>query len=148
MSPDRDKQLCEKYPELFINRNNKESREPIAWGIDCGDGWYDIVDLLCANIQHEVRNYSYDKSAEENSEFQPRVSQIKEKFGSLRFYISGGNDRIRGMIAMAESLSFRTCEGCGLPGQKRAGGWIRVLCDSCEEKRKNRKFNDNSDMGD
>jgi hypothetical protein len=56
------------------------------------------------------------------------VSQVKEKFGGLRFYYDGGNDNIRGMVGMAESLSAITCEQCGAPGDQRHDGWIRTLC--------------------
>lgn len=57
------------------------------------------------------------------------VSQVKEKFGGLRFYYDGGDDKIRGMVGMAESLSAITCEECGAPGDQRHDGWIRTLCD-------------------
>jgi hypothetical protein len=26
----------------------------MCWGFECGDGWYDIINSLCANIQHHV----------------------------------------------------------------------------------------------
>ena len=60
---------------------------------------------------------------------QVTVDQVKEKFGGLRFYYTGGDDKIRGMVGMAESLSAITCEECGAPGDQRQGGWIRTLCD-------------------
>lgn len=63
---------------------------------------------------------------------QVHVSQIKEKFGSLRFYYSGGDDHIAGMVSLAESLSGVICEGCGAPGSKTRSGWIRVLCTACK----------------
>lgn len=140
MTPEKDKQLCEKYPELFSYRNNKEAREPIAWGIECGDGWYDILDVLCGCIQNEVKSLSCGESHEEIEEIQPKITQVKEKFGGLRLYTSGGSDGIYGMIKMAESLSYRICEDCGVPAQKRSDRWIRVTCDSCEEKRRSRQF--------
>ena len=60
---------------------------------------------------------------------QVTVDQVKEKFGALRFYYTGGNDEISGMVRMAESMSVLTCETCGKPGEQRHGGWIRTLCD-------------------
>lgn len=67
-------------------------------------------------------------------------TQIKEKFGTLRVYSSGGDEFCSGVIAMAESMSAITCEDCGVPGKAREGGWIRTLCDSCEEGKKTRSF--------
>jgi hypothetical protein len=64
------------------------------------------------------------------------VQQVKEKFGGLRFYFSGGDERIDGMVLMAEAIAERTCEVCGKPGRPREGGWIRTLCDEHAEGRK------------
>jgi hypothetical protein len=64
------------------------------------------------------------------------IEQIKEKFGGLRFYYSGGDDTIGGMVTMAEVWASHSCETCGNKGEKRNGGWIRTLCDQHEEERK------------
>jgi hypothetical protein len=54
--------------------------------------------------------------------------QVKEKFGTLRFYVNGGDDTTRGMIQMAEAMTAVTCEECGAPGTTGGRGWIRTLC--------------------
>ena len=59
---------------------------------------------------------------------QVTLDQVKEKFGTLRFYYTGGDDEIRGMVRMAESMSAVTCEKCGLPGTQTQGGWIKTAC--------------------
>ena len=59
---------------------------------------------------------------------QVTLDQVKEKFGTLRFYYSGGDDMIRGMVSMAESMSSVTCEECGKPGTSTSGGWIKTVC--------------------
>lgn len=61
------------------------------------------------------------------------VQQIKEKFGGLRFYYSGGDEYISGLVDMAESWAGHTCETCGNSGKRRGGGWIRTLCDVHED---------------
>jgi len=66
------------------------------------------------------------------------VTQVKEKFGTLRFYYSGGDDYISGLVSMAEVMSAVTCEECGVPGKRRHGGWIRTLCDTHEQEHQNR----------
>jgi hypothetical protein len=77
------------------------------------------------------------KEALENPQFtvvreacrQVVATQVKEKFGTLRFYYSGGDDFVDGVISFAENLSAVTCEKCGKPGKTRGGGWIQTLCD-------------------
>jgi len=73
---------------------------------------------------------------------QVTVNQIKEKFGGLRFYYSGGDDEISGMVRMAESWADIACEQCGGIGKRRSGGWIRTLCDTHEAENQARKNND------
>lgn len=67
---------------------------------------------------------------------QVTLDQVKEKFGTLRFYYTGGDDYIRGMVSLAESMSGVTCEGCGGPASTgNDGSWMRTICEPCEEKR-------------
>ena len=72
---------------------------------------------------------------------QVTLDQVKEKFGTLRFYYSGGDDYISGLVSMAESMTGVTCEECGNPGESRGGGWIHVYCEPCEELREKRYEN-------
>lgn len=107
----------EKYPKLFSGRYG---------GFDIDPGWYKLVDVLCANIQ---RHIDFMESKNPGVVSQVVVEQIKEKFGGLRFYYSGGDEYISGLVSMAESVSEYTCEVCGAPGKKSGKGWIRTLCD-------------------
>ena len=66
---------------------------------------------------------------------QVTLDQVKEKFGTLRFYYTGGDDYISGMVSLAESMSAVTCENCGNPGSCRGGGWVHTYCTPCEEAR-------------
>ena len=59
---------------------------------------------------------------------QVTLDQVKEKFGTLRFYYSGGDEYIAGLVSMAESMSGVTCETCGKPGTQTGGGWIKTVC--------------------
>ena len=151
----------------------------MCWGLECGDGWYNIIDALCANIQHRIdwsekmyrldtehnnmleqattgNREAYDKyftstslitdEKEKEEYFQlwlktarirevkeptPQVIavQVKEKFGTLRFYVNGGDDATHALINMAESMSARTCETCGAPGKLRGQSWVYTACD-------------------
>ena len=174
MKKELDEELCRKYPKLFRDRHAPMTVTCMCWGFDCGDGWYNIIDALCGNIQSHIDNrrkqranaLKYNRAMKkaiagdltamrkffkndelhewllkniEQKEFrdvpnkahQVVVSQVKEKFGGLRFYIHGGDDVIHGMISMAESMSYRTCEVCGTPGNpNKDGGWITTLCET------------------
>lgn len=55
MRDELDKQLCEKYPKIFKNRNGDPMETLMCWGFECGDGWYQILDSLCSNISHHVK---------------------------------------------------------------------------------------------
>jgi hypothetical protein len=66
---------------------------------------------------------------------QVTLDQVKEKFGTLRFYYTGGDDYISGLVSMAESMTEVTCESCGNPGERRGGGWVHTYCTPCEEAR-------------
>jgi len=136
MTEEEDKVLCEKYPKIFKNRNGSIQETCMAWGFECGSGWFDIIDILCHEIQNHVDWKSKDLSEEEKESLQVVADQVKEKFGTLRFYYSGGDDVIEGMVSMAESISHRICEECGCPGDPRKGSWIKTLCDKCNDERK------------
>lgn len=150
MSPELDQHIREKYPLIFPN--NCE--------MSIGDGWFDIIDKLCSNIQGHIEHIS--KQRKWNTEWNERVNdpdhkwtsfvpretravpelveqvvavQVKEKFGTLRFYYTGGDDYIRGLEAMADSMSAVICEDCGKPGKLRSGGWVRTLCDGHAEEK-------------
>lgn len=142
MTPELDQKLCASYPKIFVNRDNKGAHHPIAWGIECGDGWYQLLDVLCRNIQHHIDWKSKSLGPEESEDLQPVAMQVKEKFGGLRFYCSGGDDTTEGMIRFAESFSFKVCESCGNAGSKHGTGWIFTLCDSCWEKHPSNKKED------
>ena len=125
MKEELDKLLCEKYPKMMVNRYGAVTETAMCWGFSCGDGWYNILNLLMSNIQHHIDW----KNKKEEVVPQVVLDQVKEKFGTLRFYYSGGDDYIRGLVSMAESMSAVTCETCGKPGAQQRGGWIRTLCE-------------------
>jgi len=122
---DFERGLKERYPSMFTN----------LWGgVSVGEGWWPIIESLCYQIHSHVTWKNEQRDQHNRGEGCPEVSveQVKEKFGGLRFYYSGGNDVIDGMVRMAESWAAHSCETCGKPGERRGGGWIRTLCDEHE----------------
>jgi hypothetical protein len=115
------------YPKMFVGKYG---------GIAVGAGWANILVQLCQNIQRHLDWKNRDGEVIT----QVTIQQVKEKFGSLRFYYQGGDEYIHGLVSMAESMTGITCEECGNPGETRHGGWIRVLCNTCEADLEERKL--------
>jgi len=115
MRKELDDLLCERYPKIFAERHEPETL--LSWGFAFGDGWFDLVDVLCRELQYRT------------SKGDPQVlaSQVKEKFGLLSFHWRGEiSKEQRAMISLAEGLAQRICEQCGSPGQVLIQGGIRA----------------------
>lgn len=68
----------------------------------------------------------------------PRASQVKEKYGTLRFYMDYSTKEMQNFIRETEDKSKVTCEQCGKLGKLRTSSyWLQTLCDKCEDKRTN-----------
>ena len=119
-------ELLTKYPKIFRQSKLPMNQTCMCWGIATGSGWYDIIDKLCGEIQAYC-----DKNG-----CQIEATQVKEKFGLLRFYTNVSNDDVDAMIERAEVQSSKTCESCGTTkGVKLRGtGWKNTLCDKCGSK--------------
>lgn len=63
----------------------------------------------------------------------PVAIQVKEKFGTLRFYTAGATDVHQAFIDYATILSAYTCEICGHKGKLNKGGWLSVRCKEHED---------------
>lgn len=137
MRDELDEALCKKYPKIFKMRNGSIQETCMSWGFEHGDGWYNLLDTACSNIQHHIdwkrkaEPFAGMSDAEFDEIHQPVAAQVKEKFGGLRFYVDNCDDYVQGVVAMAESMSYRICEVCGNVGTRRGGGWIKTLCDPC-----------------
>ena len=157
MKRELDEALCAKYPLIFKDRNADMRTTAMCWGIECGNGWYNIIDTLCGLLTSEYRQAKsrYDYLVEtgvggilygtktvtqeaideakvkldEETMRVPVASQVKEKFGGLRFYVQAATDKHYQYITFAESMSYRTCESCGAPGKTYTDGWHTTLCD-------------------
>jgi hypothetical protein len=137
MKQELDQLLCERYPKMMVNRDKSMMETCMCWGFECGDGWFTILDQLMGNIQHHIdwNNKNFEKGYKQYKQVpQVTLDQVKEKFGTLRFYYQGGDDEISGMVRMAESMSAVTCEECGNPGTTGGQGWISTLCETHRNK--------------
>lgn len=175
MNSKLDAALVKKYPKIFSERFGDPKQTLMCWGFECGDGWYNIIDVLCGKIQetidhhnnHRKSNLEFNQMLEDSkhgdfrtfNEFyywvnsderkeqlmndlkdaipreelptynQVTASQVKEKFGELRFYVDNATPEIYNYIAFAEAMSHKTCEICGSPGKLYTKGWHKTLCE-------------------
>jgi hypothetical protein len=124
----REEEILNKYPLLYKDKSLSPRESLMCFGFECGPGWYDILDRLSAKLEKEIEKFLQDNP---QAEYAPRAVQVKEKYGSLRFYMHGSTEAMENFITEAEEESERTCENCGKEGKANDGGWIRVLCSKC-----------------
>ena len=132
MKEEFDKKLVEAFPLLYGDRHTSMRTTAMCWGFSCNDGWYDIIWDLSSKLEPLLQKF-HDEYPDVESP--PRASQVKEKFGVLRFYMTSATEEMYDLIEKAEALSYKTCEDCGKPGEEREGGWIITHCDDCHERR-------------
>lgn len=124
-------EIIEKYPKIFQDYEGNPGR--VNW--DCPLGWYKIVDWLCGSIQDYIDNVRHYRDGKPIDKEQVHCSQVKEKYGTLRFYTWSHDQEIEGMIKFAEYLSSITCQECGSMEAKTIGSyWLVTLCQECQEK--------------
>ncbi len=143
MNREENKQRCNallrKYSKWLLDEYNRWG----AYEITYMPGWFEILEELFSSIDSTL-------TPEQSEAF--HITQIKEKFGALRFYYDGQALRIdiqtkdghesyelenskkpfemiNELISKAAQASVETCMFCGDPGVMRTGGWYTVLCD-------------------
>lgn len=109
------RRLQEKYPAAFC-----VDAEPML-GLDCGEGWFEIVETICALLS-DMNLRKIDTKT--------HLLCAKEKFGTLRVLVSGREPEAHEWIRFAELHSTRTCEICGGKGTLLyRDGWQRTRCE-------------------
>ena len=104
-------------------------------GFGIGDGWFQIIWYLSEKIEAiltrldegiETTHRTKESKVKPSDAF--RVLQVKEKFGTLRYYTNGITDEIGAAVQFAEMSSRVTCEDCGKPGVLRGNTWLFTAC--------------------
>lgn len=172
MNKELEQKLFAKYPKIFRDADKSPQESCMAFGLEVGDGWYSLIDVLC-----EALTYTFTSSIAISEEDGKRLNvkphsdkdgkpfyyfsvkspqvvadQVKEKFGTLRFYyhlvydddnislIETGKypeldklnkryaDYLDGVVHFAETASARTCSVRGTEGEMHVrGGWLKVI---------------------
>ena len=149
MKIELEKNLVEKYPDLYKDYGGDPKTTCMAWGFECGDGWYDLIDELSFLV----------------APYGVVAIQVKEKFGGFRFYYRGpsgmsdeDSETVEKIVDEYEERSYHICEICGEPGtlssefaeckdcqywqgNKYNELWMYVRCTECNSN-KRRKENE------
>ena len=148
-----DDKLCADFPEIFADRRSNHTKTAMCWGFDCADGWEPLIRMSCERIMSPIRLTEYNltqwpaddadgiaRLRARLSELRttiPVASQVKEKFGGLRFYVHGGDQRVDDIIANGEAMSYYVCQDCGTmaTAQLYPFSWHSTLCDRHADER-------------
>ena len=114
---------------VFVHKHLKFTRSinyikqtnPYNYIFEVGDGWYSLLYQLILNVRF---------NDEAKGKWITKVTQCKEKFGGLRFYVTGTSDKNWDLIREAEKKSYGVCEETG--SEVEVGiwnvGWVRTIC--------------------
>jgi hypothetical protein len=106
--------------KAFLKEEQKEvgAYYPIAFGFECDDGWFRILDELMGRIQEVDK----DKIVV--------IYQVKEKFGGLRFNPGSSTEEVNNIIEEYEKKSYEVCEVCGEEGELcEDHHWYKTVCE-------------------
>ena len=130
MRQDLQQKFYDRWPKWFEGRHLSIQESLMPFGFDHGDGWFELEWRLCEDLEKLLGEHldSY------------RLVQIKEKFGTLRWYDNGNYpdhlySAIQDRVYDAELESSRVCELCGKPGRLNTDrAWWQTLCEECRRR--------------
>lgn len=106
--------IIQQYPEIFCTPPYDPIESLLAFGFECHSGWYPLI-LECADKLSRTDN-------------PPRITQVKEKWGTLNINTTATTDKQSAIINDIERRSSHICEICGEPGQLYTDGWYKTRC--------------------
>jgi hypothetical protein len=110
-------EIIEKYANLFEGKHGYPT---------VGNGWLPLIDTFLSIVAFEMERHNMPEV---------KIQCVKEKFGGLNIYFSGGNDYTYAYSSFAMKLSYTTCETCGTFHEVGyTTGWIKTICKSCHDK--------------
>lgn len=154
MKHELDAALVKDFPLTFARSSH--GREPWSmFGFECGDGWeasirktaeklepliaIAILETALPNFLHKITPKFLIKTlakiapdalllfiSQEYGYF--RTAQLKEKFGTGRWYLSCGTEEMHDLVEAWELETDTICETCGKPGELRGHGWLYTAC--------------------
>lgn len=123
--------IYQRCPIIYRGRNLGPNNNLMCFGFECGSGWYDLILTLSVQIENLTEKLR-DEGVE--LDYLPMVTQVKEKYGGLRFYLTVSTKKMDELISKAEADSLHICEECGAEG-KLMVAYGRFLTTCCESHR-------------
>jgi len=114
----------------WFEARNAWDDEKLGFGYpcECNDGWFQLIYDLCKELDEYYKSIYEDINT-------LRVLQIKEKYGTLCFYIGSYYGDANKIVHKYEEKSYDVCEICGEHGKLRTKGrWLKTLCETCKDK--------------
>jgi hypothetical protein len=128
--------VLHKHFKFTRSINYIQQTNPYQYSFAIGDGWYKLVYELVRDIRvNDLKK----------GDWITKATQVKEKFGGLRFYVTGTSDKNWTLIRSAEEKSYATCEQTG--SEVEVGTWKHRWMQTLCRKEALRKFYDMSDKG-
>ena len=117
--------LITAFPHLYRTWQGRDMLE--VWrtrqDFECGNGWFDLLWQLSTQLEALLAALPET----ERGAYAP--TNVKEKFGGLRFYMTKNTPEMERAISWGEGQSMRTCEQCGETGARvEQEGMIRTCC--------------------
>jgi len=152
MTPELEDSLVQDFPDIFRDWHGDAAHTCMAWGVSCPAAWEPAIRAACQEITAQVRRVNLQHPT---LGFCVIADQIKEKFGTLRFYwhsecllwttsdgvlpehqaaVDQAHHCIDGAVAVAERITSLVCADCGTPNSRpeiaQAWGNCCVTCDA------------------
>ena len=135
MTKENSEKLTERFKMFQSSIDDRRKRD--IFPFECGDGWFQLIWNLCEELEKVEKVFLESIPIKEKTksllkdkrEYEIMVLQVKEKFGTMRFYINNGTEEMYELINKAEEKSGEICEVCGQPGKIRKKTWIYCSCD-------------------
>ena len=113
--------VVHKHFKFTRSINYIQQTNPYQYSFAVGDGWYKLI----YDLVHDIRVNDLKKG-----DWITKATQVKEKFGGLRFYVTGTSDKNWALIRNAEQKSYGICEESGSEVEVGTwnNGWVRTMC--------------------
>lgn len=103
-----EKRLLADFPFLYRGHDKPPGESSMCWGFECGDGWFQLIYQLSRNLTDHM---------EKTPSVAIEVTQVKSKFGGLRFDVIGADEACCKLISEACEAATKLCELTGGDGQ-------------------------------
>lgn len=116
LSYEKRMKIISEHPNLYA--------KPIYF--ECYDGWLDLIERMSNELELTIIEY---KKEFPTIDIYPMCDQVKEKYGTLRFYMNVFIPIIEVIINEYCRESASICEICGQKGDICKGYWYKVRCE-------------------